>query len=92
VVFVEVDTVVVLTTGVTATTRVLAVLANTTVTGADVTSLVTVVVKTGRLQNKKMVKICCQKANTNLQNKRTKLIEAKNDSFLAKLIIRELNN
>ncbi len=83
---------VVLTTGVTATTRVLAVLANTTVTGADVTSLVTVVVKTGRLQNKKMVKICCQKANTNLQNKRTKLIEAKNDSFLAKLIIRELNN
>lgn len=50
VVLVHVGTVVVLTTSKTATTGVLSVLANTTVTGGDVSTLLSVVVQTGRLQ------------------------------------------
>ena len=50
VVFIEVDTVVMLTTGVTATTRVLAVLTDTTVTGRAMTALVTVMMKSSRLR------------------------------------------
>lgn len=40
---------VMLATGVTATTRVLAVLADTTVTGRDVTALLAVLLQVGRL-------------------------------------------
>jgi hypothetical protein len=45
------DTVVVLATGVTATTRMLAVLADTTVAGADVAALLAVLRKTRGLQH-----------------------------------------
>ena len=51
VVLVEVDAVMVLTTGKTATTRVLAVLANATVTGADVAPLLSVLVQSGWLNH-----------------------------------------
>merc|ERR1719436_1262025 len=47
VVLIEVDTVVVLTTGISATTRVLAVLADTTAAGTDVTAEVTVLLESG---------------------------------------------
>lgn len=43
------DSVVVLSTGITTTTRVGSVLADTTVTSRDVTSLLSVVVKSGGL-------------------------------------------
>jgi hypothetical protein len=43
------DSVVVLTTSVTATTGMAPVLANTTVTGTDVSSFLAVVVQSGRL-------------------------------------------
>jgi hypothetical protein len=49
-VLIHVDTVVVLTTSKTTTTRMLSVLANTTVTGRDVSTLLSVVVKSGRLK------------------------------------------
>jgi hypothetical protein len=48
-VLIHVDTVMVLTTSKTTTTRMLSVLANTTVTGGDVSTLLSVVVKSGRL-------------------------------------------
>ena len=49
VVLVHVGTVMVLTTSKTTTTRMLSVLANTTVTGWDVSTLLSVMVKSGRL-------------------------------------------
>jgi hypothetical protein len=49
-VLIHVDTVMVLTTSKTTTTRMLSVLANTTVTGRDVSTLLSVVVKSGRLK------------------------------------------
>lgn len=49
VVLVEVDAVVVLTTGVTATSRMLTVLTDATMTGADVTTLLTVLLQAGSL-------------------------------------------
>jgi hypothetical protein len=49
VLFVEVDPVVVLTTSVTTTTRMLPVLANTTVTGGDVPPLLSVLAQAGGL-------------------------------------------
>jgi hypothetical protein len=48
-VLIHVDTVMVLTTSKTTTTRMLSVLANTTVTGRDVSTLLSVVMKSGRL-------------------------------------------
>lgn len=47
--FVEHDAVMVLATSVTATTRVLAVLANTTVSGRHVSTLLAVLLQVGRL-------------------------------------------
>lgn len=47
--FVEHDAVVMLATSVTATTRVLAVLANTTVSGRHVSALLAVLLQVGRL-------------------------------------------
>lgn len=55
-VLVHQDTVVVLTTGITTTTGVGSVLTNTAVTGANVSSLLSVVVKSGRLKTKKLIK------------------------------------
>lgn len=52
VVLVEVDAVVVLTSGVSATSAVLAVLADASVTGADVSALLAVLGETGRLWEK----------------------------------------
>ena len=44
------DSVMVLTTGITSTTRVSSVLANTTMTSTNVSSLLSVVVQSGRLE------------------------------------------
>ncbi len=49
-VLIEVDAMVVLTTGITTTTRMLAMLANTPMTGRDVTTLLTVFMQTSRLR------------------------------------------
>jgi len=54
-VLVHKNAVVVLATGVTASTRMLAVLADTAVTGGDVTALFAVLVKTGRHDEKRSV-------------------------------------
>ncbi len=52
-VLVHVDTVVMLTTSKTATSGMLSVLSNTTVTGGDVASLLAVLMFSGRLDNSK---------------------------------------
>ena len=52
VILVEKDSVVVLATGITTATRVSSVFANATVTGANVASLLPVVVQSGRLLHK----------------------------------------
>lgn len=51
VLFVKVDAVVVLTTSITATTRVLTVLANATVTSGDLATLLTMLLQTSGLTN-----------------------------------------
>jgi hypothetical protein len=57
--FVEVDPVVVLTTSVTTTTRMLPVLANTTVTGGNVSPLLSVLAQAGGLKTSEGREIEC---------------------------------
>ena len=54
VLFVKVDAVLVLTTGITATTRVLAVLADTTVTGGGLAALLTMLLESCGLSKNKI--------------------------------------